>query len=41
MILCIQNQQLLPATPIYTLEAVNVILYIHQDMYRTNKLEEV
>jgi hypothetical protein len=41
MILYIQNQQLLLATPIYTLEAVNVILYIHQDMYRTNKLEEV
>jgi hypothetical protein len=43
MILCIQNQQLLPATPIYMLEAVNVILYIYiyQDMYRTNKWEEV
>jgi hypothetical protein len=41
MILCIQNQQLLPTTPIYMLEAVNVILYIYQDMYRTNKWEEV
>ena len=29
MILCIQNQQLFPATPIYMLEAVNVILYIY------------
>jgi hypothetical protein len=33
MILCIQNQQLLPATPIYTLEAVNVILYIYIYIY--------
>jgi hypothetical protein len=37
MILCIQNQQLLPATPIYTLEAVNVILYIYISGYVQNK----